>query len=491
MCGFLTGGLTSEFSLEESITYSVDLADMGLSPFALRPRAVLIRSYMRIRFEAAPAQSSPLYKDAIRWNDWTWQMRASLKTKADFARVFDLDREETAGFLGAGLQDTAGIEGAAAELKLFEVRTTPYYAALASATNADDPIRRILMPRREELHRGVQSMLDPLGEKKNSRTSRIVHRYPDRVLFLVTDFCSVYCRYCTRKHFTGGEASFAKPTEYEEALTYLRRATGVREVILSGGDPLTLSDAVLERVLTDLRAMAHIEIIRIGSRMPVVNPMRVTDDLVRLLQKAKPVFLMTHFNHPRELTLEAATAIEKFVDHGIPVFNQMVLLNGVNNSAAIVQALSRRLLFLRAKPYYMFQCDPSFGTDHLRTSIEESLAIQRELWGNLSGLAMPNFSVDIPDGGGKTSLTPDFECVEERRGDLETGVRRVFEGWDGVRSEYLSPPAARRIEPADADHYLDEWRALKLAKEDVRGSKISCSKFNDSTLERTVAESPV
>lgn len=411
-------------------------------------------------------------------------MRASLNSEADFARVFHLDEAETAGFKGA--------EG---ELKLFEVRTTPYYASLASTSDANDPIRRILMPRREELHRGVQSMLDPLGEKKNSRTSRIVHRYPDRALFLVTDFCSVYCRYCTRKHFTGGEASFAKNTEYDEALGYLQSATGVREVILSGGDPLTLSDAILERVLLDLRKIEHIEIIRIGTRMPVVNPMRVTDELVRILKKAKPVFLMTHFNHPKELTLEAATAVEKFVDNGIPVFNQMVLLNGVNNSAAIVQALSRRLLYLRAKPYYMFQCDPSFGTDHLRTSIEESLEIQRELWGNLSGLAMPNFSIDIPDGGGKTSLTPNFEVRDERRGSIETGVTRVFEGWDGVRALYVSPPAHARLEPMDAHIYANEWLQLKRAKDprhkETASGKNSCSKFTEINLGRALAETPL
>lgn len=381
-------------------------------------------------------------------------MRTSLKDEADFRGAFDLSQDEEAGFKGA--------EG---ELKLFEVRTTPYYAALASATNVNDPIRRILMPRREELHRGTQSMLDPLGERRNSPSPRIVHRYPDRVLFLVTDFCSVYCRYCTRKHFTGGEASFAKKDEYQQAIDYIRRATGIREVILSGGDPLTLSDSMLDRVLTDLRKIDHVEIIRIGSRMPVVNPMRVTDDLVGLLKKAKPVFLMTHFNHPRELTLEAATAIEKFVDGGIPVFNQMVLLNGVNNSPAIIQALSRRLLFLRAKPYYMFQCDPSFGTDHLRTSIEESLEIQAELWGKISGLAMPNLSIDIPDGGGKAGLAPSFELLAERRGSRETGVTRVYEGWDGVRAEYRSPPLAQRVVPFDEDRYSAEWRQLMCAKE--------------------------
>jgi lysine 2,3-aminomutase len=410
---------------------------------------------MRIRFEPSPRQvGSNQYIDDARWSDWNWQMRASLKCENDFRAAFALSPDEEAGFKGA--------EG---ELKLFEVRTTPYYAALASSSNVNDPIRRILMPRREELHRGLQSMLDPLGERRNSPTPRIVHRYPDRVLFLVTDFCSVYCRYCTRKHFTGGEASFAKKDEYQEAIDYIRRATGIREVILSGGDPLTLSDSVLDRVLTDLRDIDHVEIIRIGSRMPVVNPMRVTDELIGILKKAKPVFLMTHFNHPRELTLESANAIEKFVDGGIPVFNQMVLLNGVNNSPAIIQALSRRLLFLRAKPYYMFQCDPSFGTDHLRTSIEESLEIQAELWGRMSGLAMPNLSLDIPDGGGKAGLTPSFERLAERTGTIETGVRRVFEGWDGVRAEYKSPPRAQRLTPADEALYEDEWQKLVRAKD--------------------------
>jgi len=429
---------------------------------------------MRIRFEPAP-RIQGTNKDSSRlqtvsdenWLDWNWQMRASLKNEADFRQHFKLTPDEVAGF-----------QGSSGDLKLFEVRTTPYYAALAlgatmastlgpaegRTVSAQDPIRKILMPRREELHRGTQAMLDPLGERLNSPAPRLVHRYPDRVLFLVTDFCSVYCRFCTRKHFTGGEASFAKNSEYEAALSYLRQATGVREVILSGGDPLTLSDERLDRVLTDLRDIDHIEIIRIGTRMPVVCPMRVTEGLVRILKKAKPLFLMTHFNHPRELTAEAAGALERLVDNGIPVFNQMVLLNGVNNSAAIVAALSRRLLFLRVKPYYMFQCDPSFGTDHLRTSVEESLEIQAELWGKLSGLAMPNLSLDIPDGGGKAGLTPNFEIEDLRTGTRETGVTRVFEGWDGVRSEYKSPPLSQAIRPADEEVYDSEWKELCLAK---------------------------
>ena len=320
------------------------------------------------------------------------------------------------------------------------------------------------MPRSEELHRGAQAMLDPLGERKNNPAPRIVHRYPDRALFLVTDFCSVYCRYCTRKHFTGGEESFIRNNDYEKALAYIKCATGLREVILSGGDPLTLSNERLERVLFDLRKIEHVEIIRVGTRMPVVCPMRVTEDLAKIFRQAKPVYLMTHFNHPRELTAEAALAVETFVDHGVPVFNQMVLLNGVNNDARIVQALSRRLLFLRAKPYYMSQCDPSIGTDHLRTSVEESLEISRELWGKISGLAMPNLSLDIPDGGGKASLVPDFELRELREGTREEGVARVYEGWDGVRAVYKSPPASQRLQPVDADLYEAEWQSLKNAK---------------------------
>lgn len=403
---------------------------------------------MRFQFTDSPPPQGVQLSD---WNNWVWQMRHSLKSEADFKKQFSMAAIEQAGF-------------ASGEIPLFEVRTTPYYAALASQSDQDDPIRKMLMPRKEELHRGTQAMLDPLGERKNNPSPRIVHRYPDRVLFLITDFCSVYCRYCTRKHFTGGEQAFAKPGEYEAAIQYLRRATGVREVILSGGDPLTLSDEKLDRVVSDLRKIDHIEIIRVGTRMPVVCPMRVTEDLVQILKKAKPVYLMTHFNHPRELTAQAAAAVERFVDNGIPVFNQMVLLNGVNNDARIVQALSRRLLFLRAKPYYMFQCDPSFGTDHLRTSVEESLEIQRELWGNLSGLAMPTLSLDIPDGGGKATLVPEFEMVESRTGTRESGITRFYKGWDGVEAVYKSPPQSQCLKPIDANVYQAEWDELKQAK---------------------------
>lgn len=397
---------------------------------------------MKFVFESAPR---PVDLDPSLWSDWTWQLRSSFKTLEQFAAHFQLSPEETLAFRRGS--------------EVFNIRTTPYYASLASRTQSQDPLRRILMPHEKELFDGKQAQLDPLGERQqtNQPTARIVHRYSDRLLFLITDVCSVYCRYCTRKHFTGSDQAFIRKTEYEAALNYIRRSTGLREVILSGGDPLTVSDEQLDRVLFDLRAIDHVEVIRIGTRMPVVAPMRITDNLVKIIRRHKPVFLMTHFNHPRELTSEAAQAVERFVDNGIPVMNQMVLLNGVNNHAAIVQALSRRLLYLRAKPYYMFQCDPSIGTDHLRTTLEDSLAIQRELWGHLSGLAMPNLSVDIPNGGGKTYYVPNFEVSA-------TESARHYEGWDGVRAEYINPDASDIVKPLDYEIYLDEWDQVKKNK---------------------------
>jgi lysine 2,3-aminomutase len=397
---------------------------------------------MKFEFKPAPRPDSA---SPELWGDWTWQLRNSFKTQTDFEKYFQLSQAEKTAFQNGS--------------EIFNIRCTPYYASLASATNELDPIRRILAPHEKELFDGKQAQLDPLGERKSSNQAvgRVIHRYSDRVLFLITDICSVYCRYCTRKHFTGSDQAFIKNDEYETALQYIRQTKGLREVILSGGDPLTVSDAQLERVLHDLRKIDHVEIIRIGTRMPVVSPMRVTDNLVNIIKKHKPVFLMTHFNHPRELTAEAATAVEKFVDNGIPVMNQMVLLNGVNNHAAIVQALSRRLLYLRAKPYYMFQCDPSIGTDYLRTSIDDSLAIQKELWGHLSGLAMPNLSVDIPNGGGKTSYSPQFETSA-------TADSRKFSGWDGVEAEYINPEASSIIKPIDYELYLEEWDELRHAK---------------------------
>jgi lysine 2,3-aminomutase len=397
---------------------------------------------MKLNFPTTPIPPHLAHQvSTADWNSWSWQLRSSLKNQEQFSRWFQLTKSEAEAF--------------SAE-ELFNIRTTPYYATLCGS-HAQDPLRRILMPSAQELTLGSQAQLDPLNEKKNNPAPRIIHRYPDRALFLVTDICSVYCRYCTRKHFTGQEQAFIQESDYEKALAYLRSKTGLREVILSGGDPLTLSDSQLSRVLTDLRKIEHIEIIRIGTRIPVVCPMRVTEGLIAALKPHRPIYLMTHFNHPRELTFEAKQALDLIADAGIPMMNQMVLLNGVNNHPAIIQGLSRRLLYLRVKPYYMFQCDPSEGTDHLRISIDESESLQRELWGNLSGLAMPNLSVDIPSGGGKAGLTPNFEIQRSE-------TSRTYQGWDGVREDYVNPDPSQSVRPLDYELYLQEWEALKSAK---------------------------
>lgn len=393
-----------------------------------------------------PAGTKPMgFHDvsAPDWTDWRWQFRQSLKSISDFESVLHLSADERRGFEVS--------EGR------FKVTSTPYYTGLMSATDPTDPLRMMTLPNAQEHIDKVQSQLDPLAERRNQVGPRLVHRYSDRVLLWVTDTCGVYCRYCTRKHFTAQGQAAAKSHELDQAIEYIKRHEGIREVILSGGDPLSVSDEHLKELLGRLRKIEHIELIRIGSRLLAANPFRVTDDLVKIFKDNQPVVFMSHFNHPRELTLEAYTALAKLVDHGVPVFNQMVLLNGINNHPAIIHALSRQLLLARVKPYYMFQCDPSQGTDHLRTSVEQSLAIQKELWGHMSGLAMPNLSLDIPNGGGKAYYVPKFETHQ-------LGNTRFFTGWDGVEAEYISPPQDSMKTPSDISDYIQEWQTVTQAK---------------------------
>jgi lysine 2,3-aminomutase len=373
---------------------------------------------------------------AQEWRDWKWQLRKSLKTQEDFSRYFDLTPEEVAGFTGAD--------------QMFRVQTTPYYASLSDNQDVNDPIRRMILPHEKEMVPGLQQMLDPLGERKQSNRAaqRLIHRYTDRALFLATDVCGVYCRYCTRKHFTASDQVMATDEQLHEAVTYVKAHPEIKEVIFSGGDPLTIGNSKLGKMLKAFYEIDTLELIRIGSRMPVVNPFRIDNELIDLFKEYKPVYLMTHFNHPDELSEDSAQALERFVDNGVPVFNQLVLLNGINNHPALIYALSRRLLYLRVKPYYMFQADPSLGTDHLRTSIENSLDIQRQLWGHTSGLAMPTYIVDIPDGGGKTALTPNF--LKEKNNNTWS-----FEGWDGVKADYVSP--IKTHIPDVNESYQQEW----------------------------------
>lgn len=390
------------------------------------------------------------------WNDWKWQLRNALKATTDFAKYFDVSPEEQS------VIDKCGGK--------FMAQTTPYYAALARRQDRTCPIRKISIPDGQELTLSPQQeMLDPLGEQHNRPTSRIVHRYPDRVLFWLTDQCSVYCRYCTRKHFTASGQSKATSDELVEAVEYVSKHPEIREVIFSGGDPLVASDEVLLNAIEQFYKLPNVEIIRLGTRVPVVLPMRISPGLLLELKKFKPIFLMTHFNHPDELSDLSAERLELFVDHGIPVFNQMVLLNGINNHPALVQALSRRLLHLRIKPYYMFQCDPSLGTDHFRTSIEDSLQIQRALWGRVSGLMMPSLSLDIPGGGGKVSFAPGFLNGSQPIDQENLLKEKVsFKGFDGVCGDYHNPPPEKIIKPVVGAQYQEEWNRLRTL---VKSSK--------------------
>ena len=371
------------------------------------------------------------------WLNWKWQMRHCLKTKIDYKKYFHLTTEEEQSFNHSN----------------FAVQTTPYYAQVACSSPIH-PLRKVIIPCIKEQQIGRQAMLDPLGEKDHSPVQHIIHRYPDRVVFLVTDLCPIYCRYCTRKRFTAVNKKMISADEYQKALAYIQSRSGIREVILSGGDPLTLSDGSLEKILKDLRLIEHIEIIRIGSRMPAVCPMRISKTFIEMIKKYQPVFIMSHFNHPAEITAESADMLNQLADNGIAVFNQMVLINGVNNHPAIVQALCRRLLFLRVRPYYMFQCDPSLGTDHLRTSVANSRWIQKQLWGVLSGLATPRLAMDIPGGGGKVEIVPTSSLLLDKHTIIATG-------WDGIKGTYQEPDKESIQEPSDLHLYLEEWNILR------------------------------
>lgn len=379
------------------------------------------------------------------WFDWKSQIKHGLKTKSMFSEVFNLSYEEEKGFA----------EGSS----IFNIQSTPYYTSLADPENPSDPIRRMILPRGEETLNLAMTQNDPLGENKHRPCERLIHRYADRVLFLVTDYCGIYCRYCTRKHFTGGGKVLPDKNEYKEALDYIKAHPEIKEVILSGGDPLTLSNLKLDKILTDLDEVSSVELIRVGSRMPAACPMRLDEGLLKVFKKKTPIVLMSHFNHHQEVSETAKFYLRRFAEGGVQIFNQMVLLNGINNSAALVYKLSRELISCKVFPYYMFQCDPSPGTTHLQTSIEDSLEIQRELWGYSSGLAMPTYSVDIPSGGGKAYLTPDFIT-----GRTDRGVE--FKGFDGVKAVYLNPPKMDKKSPFISMNVLKEWNDIKGSKEE-------------------------
>jgi lysine 2,3-aminomutase len=346
------------------------------------------------------------------WNDWRWQMRARIKNLAELSRIFRLSDDEH----GAVERH----EGA------LPVGITPYYASLMSLTDAREPLRRTHIMTGDEYIRLAGEDDDPLGEDHDTVAPGLVHRYPDRVLFLTTGTCSTYCRYCTRARVVGnpgGEYQFST-RQWDQALTYLEAHTEVRDVLLSGGDPLTLGDDKLDWLLGRLRAIKHIEFIRIGTKMPTVTPQRVTKNLVAILKKHHPLWMSLHFTHPNELTPETTEATSRLADAGIPLGSQTVLLKDINDTAAVMIPLMHGLLKRRVKPYYLYQCDPIRGSGHFRTPVSKGLEIIQALRGHTTGYATPIFAVDAPGGGGKIQLAPD--PVVGRDGD--DLLLRNFEG---------------------------------------------------------------
>lgn len=343
------------------------------------------------------------------WNDWRWQMRHMLTTIDELAAVVDLSADEREGLIQSR--------------HLFRTGLTPYYASLMDPADASCPVRMQAIPRAAELDIRDEELRDPLGEDTHRPTTCVVHKYPDRALFLVVDRCAIYCRHCNRRRLVGGDDP---PTsrEIEAGLDYLRRTPRIRDVLISGGDPLLLSTAKLDDLLGRLRAIPHLETIRIGTRIPVVCPMRVDDELVQVLRKHHPLFINTHFNHAKELTPDARAACERLVDAGIPVGNQAVLLRGINSSVRSLRALFRGLLRMRVKPYYLFQGDTVIGTDHLRTPVDAAIELYGKLRGWLSGMAIPHLVIDAPGGGGKLPIGPTY-IVERRPG---TVVVRTYRG---------------------------------------------------------------
>jgi lysine 2,3-aminomutase len=330
-----------------------------------------------------------------QWNDWKWQLRSRIKDGAGLARILNLTHDERATVAQLGGQLPVGI--------------TPYYASILDPDDPSQGLRKTLVPLPDEFIRTRGEAGDPLGEDADSPVPGLVHRYPDRVLFLVTSFCAVYCRYCTRSRLVGktGEYHF-NSRQFQTAIDYIAAHPEIRDVLISGGDPLTMNDDRLDWPLSRLRAIEHVEFIRIGTKVPVVLPQRVTPDLCTMLRKHHPFWMSVHFMHPDELTPEVKQACERLADAGIPLGSQTVLTAGVNDDIETMKRLMHGLLKIRVRPYYIYQCDPIPGSAHFRTPIEKGLEIIEGLRGHTTGYAVPHYVIDGPGGGGKIPLLPQY-----------------------------------------------------------------------------------
>lgn len=355
---------------------------------------------------------------AVQWNDWTWQAKNRITNLADLKKYITLTPEEE-----------QGIEKC---LKSFRMAVTPYYLSLIDLKDPCDPIRKQAIPSVEELYFAPEESADSLHEDTDSPVKGLTHRYPDRVLFLITDRCAAYCRHCTRRRMVG-QTDNAMPREQIDAcIDYIRQHREVRDVLVSGGDVFTQSDEMLEYIISSLRAIEHVEIIRLGTRTPVVMPQRITDNLCNMLKKYHPIWVNVHFNHPNEITPDAAAACAKLADAGIPLGNQSVLLAGVNDCVHVMRKLVNELVKIRVRPYYIYACDLSLGLSHFRTPVSKGIEIIEGLRGHTSGYCVPTFVVDAPGGGGKVPIMPNYVLSQTPR-------KVILRNFEGVITTYTEP----------------------------------------------------
>lgn len=332
------------------------------------------------------------------WNDWKWQIRNSFTSLHQLASIVELSGTEKQVLLSPGVH--------------LPLRITPYYASLLLDPEGGYAVRKAMIPGIQELQLAPGEQTDPLNEEATTPVPHLVHRYPDRVLFLATGFCSSYCRYCTRTHLVAREKVHFNQ-EWESALAYIRQHKEVRDVLISGGDPLTMPEKMLKRLLLELRQIPHVEILRIGTKVPVVLPQRITPSLTRMLKQFHPLMISIHFMHPAELTPETAEACNRLADAGIPLGSQTVLLKGINDDMMVMRKLMQGLLKIRVRPYYLYQCDPIPGSAHFRTPVSKGIEIIRGLRGFTTGYAVPNYVIDAPGGGGKIPLLPEYMTGKE------------------------------------------------------------------------------
>jgi len=354
----------------------------------------------------------------IDWEDWHWQLRNRIATIDQLENLIKLSPEEQADVLLAEKRLALGI--------------TPYFFNLIDKHDLSCPIRRQVIPRIEETQSMPWERVDPCGEESSSPVPGIVHRYPDRVLFLVTDRCASYCRYCTRSRMVSNATGYDFHPEFERQVAYIREHKEVRDVLLSGGDPLLLNDDKIDEILKRLRQIPHIEMLRIGTRIPIFLPQRITAELCDILKKYHPLFISIHTNHPRELTVESRKALGRLADAGIPLGNQSVLLKGVNDDVVVMKALVQKLLMCRVKPYYLYQCDLVSGSEHLRTSIKKGIEIMIGLRGFTTGYAIPQYVIDAPNGGGKIPINPNYIVSQNDE-------RIILRNYEGKLYEYPEP----------------------------------------------------